>query len=962
MDQGGQGSGGALAPGAVLGQRFRLEARLGRGGYGDVWRASELLPDGSVVREVALKLLAPAQAGADWSREAKVLASLRHPALVTVFSAGLLDLPPQTPFVAMELLAGRTLADFLAERGRIPWRRALALALEVASALDLIHGQGIVHLDLKPSNLMLLPDGAVRVLDFGIALHKGATSAAAPAPLTEGESLATGALLDLASTDDHGSRSSASPVLVGTPGYMAPEVLEGRAATHAADAYALGACLFQLLAGRLPQRAREPGGRDPGAAAAWRGEVRAATVGGDLLDLRALVPETPLAVSLFVSSLLSLDPAHRPAPGTLAARCREVAARPHGTPEPPYLGLRAFGREAEGFLFGREGDGLRLGAELARVPCLVLQGASGSGKSSLAVAGVVPALARTFADDRDDWVPVVVRPGQDIEAALRRAREQEGEHVGLVLVVDQLEEVVTQLSAEEKARFVPSLLRHAAAAPPAPGLRVLCTLREDFTTRVAALGSLGELLERAVRFVPPPSPASVRDIVVAPAALAGVRVDDDRPVVDDVLKELRSGEGRLPLVAFALSEWWRTRQGRLLSVAEWRRIGGVAGALSRHADATMAALPPATWPAARDLSLRLATPEGTRARVPEHELRAIGPDHSRVLDAFLDARLVSIDDEHGASFSHEALIGAWGALTAWVDEERADRSEAASLAAIARLWRGASKADRAELLLRGTRLTRALDLQRSRPDLVASVLDLIGASRSRALRERVLTNGLGVLILGSAAGALLFYAFETRRHEVELRVREENLRTIVAQYHQLEGGRAQLATDLDARTRELGAAQAEGRSCQDALRRVEQENRTSLAHRYGNDTFEHRVATFLLRFEHSWNLHDRDRIGSYFAPDVQWFGFDGAREDLVRSLADTWHQAPTSRFLLGEVSITRKGTDETHVRMTREERTGGQVSVAVAQLVIRSEKIEGFQIERGTLEKTIVPPKNIGCP
>jgi hypothetical protein len=690
--------------------------------------------------------------------------------------------------------------------------------------------------------------------------------------------------------------------------------------------------------------------------------VRAATVGGDLLDLRSLVPGLPLAVSLFVSSLLSLDPAHRPAAGSLGARCCEVAARPHGTPEPPYLGLRAFGPEAEGFLFGREADGLRLGGELARVPCLVLQGASGSGKSSLAVAGVVPALARTFADDRDDWVPVVVRPGQDIEAALRRAREQEGDRVGLVLVVDQLEEVVTQLGSEEKARFVPELLRHAAGPlTPTPGLRVLCTLREDFTTRVAALGSLGELLEQAVRFVPPPSPASVRDIVVAPAALAGVRVDDDRPVVDDVLKELRSGEGRLPLVAFALSEWWRTRQGKLLSAAEWRRIGGVAGALSRHADATLAALPPAAWPAARDLSLRLATPEGTRARVPEHELRALGPDHSRVLDAFLDARLVAIDDEHGASFSHEALLAAWGALTAWVDEERADRGEAASLAAIARLWRAAAKPDRAELLLRGSRLTRALDLQKSRPDLVASVLDLLGASRSRALRERVRTNGLGLLILGAAAGAVVFYAFETRRHENDLRVREENLQTIVAQYHQLEGGRAQLAEDLAARSRDLDAARAEHRSCKDSLRRVEQENRASLAHRYGTDSFEHRVATFLLRLEHSWNLHDRDRIGSYFAPDVQWFGFDGTREELVQSLADSWNRAPTSRFLIGEVSVSRKA-DETHVRMTREERTGTQVSVAVAQLVIRSDKSEGFQIERATLEKLIVPPKTIGCP
>jgi serine/threonine protein kinase/8-oxo-dGTP pyrophosphatase MutT (NUDIX family)/predicted transcriptional regulator len=1050
----------ARRPGDLLTGRFRLEARLGRGGFGDVWRASELLPDGSVVREIALKLMAPEHASADWAREAKVLASLRHRALVTVFSAGILEVNPPTPFVAMELLEGRSLSEALAEQGAVPWRRSLAFVREIAGALDAIHEQGIIHLDLKPSNLQLGPDGVVRVLDFGIARHRAQPPPSLlPSPgADDNASLGTGALLDLEG-DEPGPRSSsragaprpgaglgapAGGRIVGTPGFMAPEVLEGKEPSPSSDAYALGACLFQLLTGRLPQRARQlvPRGSTPDQLAAWRAEIRASTVAGDLLapaELLALAPRTPAGVVALCYRLLALDPAQRPPPTTLAGEAEEAWQRPHGTPVPPYLGLRAYGQEAEGFLFGREADSERLGRELTHRPVLVLQGASGSGKSSLAVAGVTPALARAFVDGRDDWVAAVVRPGQDIDAAVRRARElgagapgpaspagpagaagaaaadaaraaARGARVGVVLVIDQLEELVTQLGAEQKARFVLALLRHASPGgepapgePPRtePGLRVVCTLREDFTTRVAALGSLGRLLEDAVRFVPPPSAASVRDIVVGPAELAGVRVDDERPVVDDVLKELRSGEGRLPLVSFALSEWWQTREGatdlrgqgsgrsgaQVLTSASWRRIGGVAGALSRHADHTLATLPAEARAAARDLLLRLVTPEGTRARVPEREIRASGPHHARALDAFIEARLITIDDAASASFSHEALLVAWGSLAVWVEEERADRVEAAGLDALAKLWRaagpggapGASGASggasggaaasgdqaeqRDELLLRGTRLTRALELQRARPDLVAPFADLIRASRSRNLRERVVKNSLALLLLGASAAAVVFYGIETRKHDLAIRVREENLKQLVVQYEEKQREEQKLAESLAQRAAELGSLRQEIKGCRDNLVRVEQEHRASLSERFYPGSFEHKVVAFLLAWEHVWNVHDPARMTSFFTPEVQWFGFEGPRDELIRSMERSWRQSPNNRLLIGEASVTHKpGEDETHVRMTREERTGGTLNLAVTHLVIRGDKPDNFALERGSVEKVIVSGKPLGCP
>src|SRR4051812_7307501 len=137
----------ALRSGLVLDCRFRLVEAIGRGGFGEVFRAEELLPNGAAIREVALKILSPESDLGAWAEEAKLLASFSHPSLVTILAAGLLTVEAEgarvpVPFVAMELLDGETLGAVLARRGRIPWRRVLAWARDVAAALDLIHARG----------------------------------------------------------------------------------------------------------------------------------------------------------------------------------------------------------------------------------------------------------------------------------------------------------------------------------------------------------------------------------------------------------------------------------------------------------------------------------------------------------------------------------------------------------------------------------------------------------------------------------------------------------------------------------------------------------------------------------------------------------------------------------------------------------------------------------------------------
>ncbi len=431
----------ARTAGDRLDGRFRLVARLGQGGFGDVWRADELLPDGAPFRQVALKLLGSGGGDAvDWAEEAKLLASFRHPSLVTNYAAGILPGAPPQRFVAMELLEGQNLADVRAARGPIAWRRVLGWARHAAAALDLIHAAGVVHLDLKPANLFLCADGALKVLDFGIARRAGVEAVVARrgARLPRGATardaeLATGLFIagrvgrsheEEAFAATHPARSGkGEQVVIGTPGFMAPEVLELAEPTAAADAYALAVCVVQLVTGHLPHAAPdEPATwNDPSAVSAWLDEIRRATLRG---ALRVFDPaRLPRGLAALLARLLAVDPARRGvAPGKLRALFEEAWERPHGVPDPPWFGLRPYPPEAEGLLFGRDDDLARLGRELAAEPCLVLQGADGSGKSSLLVAGLVPHLGREAADGKDDWIAVPIVPPNDAGLDAARAR------------------------------------------------------------------------------------------------------------------------------------------------------------------------------------------------------------------------------------------------------------------------------------------------------------------------------------------------------------------------------------------------------------------------------------------------------------------------------------------------------------------------------------------------------------
>jgi len=225
-----------LAPGHTL-AHYRITAAIGAGGMGEVYRGT----DSKLDREVAIKLL-PAELAQDaerlarFEREAKLLASLNHPNIAHVYgfeNATLTD-GSAAHFLAMELVPGEDLAERL-KRGAIPVDEAIAIAKQIAEALEEAHEKGIVHRDLKPANVKVTPDGKVKVLDFGLA------------KAWEGPGAASS---DLSQSPTLAHTGTAAGLILGTAAYMSPEQARGKAVDKRADVWAFGVVLWEMLTGQ----------------------------------------------------------------------------------------------------------------------------------------------------------------------------------------------------------------------------------------------------------------------------------------------------------------------------------------------------------------------------------------------------------------------------------------------------------------------------------------------------------------------------------------------------------------------------------------------------------------------------------------------------------------------------------------------------------------------------------------
>ena len=272
--------------------------------------------------------------------------------------------------------------------------------------------------------------------------------------------------------------------------------------------------------------------------------------------------------------------------------------------------------------------------------------------------------------------------------------------VELVLVIDQFEEVFTLVADEaERALFLSSLV--TAVLDERSRVRVIITLRADFTDRPLRYVDFGELLQRRSEFVLPLTPDELERAIIGPARRVGLRLESG--LVSTMIREVGDQPGTLPLLQYALTELYEKREGRTLTKAAYEAIGGVLAALGRRAEEVYRGLNEAQQALARQVFLRLVTlgegVEDTRRRVLRSELESIGdrlPTINAVIDVFGQHRLFTFDRDPvtrgpTVEVAHEALLREWPRLREWLNESRSDVRLQRLLAEAAAQWNAAQR-------------------------------------------------------------------------------------------------------------------------------------------------------------------------------------------------------------------------------------------------------------------------------
>jgi serine/threonine protein kinase/formylglycine-generating enzyme required for sulfatase activity len=787
---------------------FRIVTSLGRGAMGHVYLAQDV----SIGRRVAIKFIRePGERQRKrFLREASALGMLDHPNIVKIWH---FDEIEGQPYIVAEYVAGESLS---ARPKPMPWLEALALGIGMADGLAAAHRCNVLHRDIKPSNVMIAQSGKPKVLDFGLAkLHDAVEDG------TEIPAIMHGALPD--------QRATETGTILGTPYYMAPEAWRGEA-SYAADVYSLGVVLYELCTGRVPFHDVP------------RDELRRALQERDAPRLSQVAPQVPPAFAAVIEGCLTRDPDQRFANGeqllaallALQAPGSRTSDRwPEYTPEPaeehPYPGLRPFDAEDSRHFFGRGDDIHRLLARVRNTGLVLVAGTSGVGKSSLVRAGVLPYLGTHGLDETIGrgprgwevraWVPGM-HPLQAMSAALRAdvdldedalaealahdpadvgRRLQRRARTGMVLFVDQLEELVTVADAGEAALTSRALATLAARFP---RLRVLATVRGDKLVEIGALPGFDTLIAPALYILQPLGELQVREAVMRPAERWGVRFESEA-MVDTLVRDTISQAGGLPLLQSALALLWERRdQSRaIIPASALSDIGGVAGALARHADRVLDELLPENRMAARAILLRLITLGRARARYTEDEILAGSAARKPALAALVAGRLLvarEVDGEPVYEIAHEALVDGWPMLRAWLTEEDRLMQVKQQIAHAAEEWERQGRGR--EALWQSRRLRQAQDVA---PDtLTLREQAFLRESRRMIRRTQGVRLLAGLMALCAAVGTYGWSQYtkvrEIRRHLDEAAGLQAQASELEARYHELRREALTMFANFDA--------------------------------------------------------------------------------------------------------------------------------------------------------------------
>jgi basic membrane lipoprotein Med (substrate-binding protein (PBP1-ABC) superfamily)/DNA-binding SARP family transcriptional activator len=439
-----------------------------------------------------------------------------------------------------------------------------------------------------------------------------------------------------------------------------------------------------------------------------------------------LEPSPPL--QRLQERILLHDPALMPADAGAAAN---AAARN------PYKGLRSFGERDAADFFGREDLVTKLLRSLRHDANLVaLVGPSGSGKSSVIAAGLIPRVREAAIEGSDRWVIVQMTPGHDqlteVEAVIAAATDvpdgldkipaSEAEPSRrptlrtmpqggrLLLVIDQFEEVFTLTGEPERQQFLEAMVR--AASEPDARICVLLALRADYYDRPLQHAGFARLFTPNVINVLPMTPEELETAIVGPAEKAGVVVEP--ALLAELVGDAMHRPGALPLLEYTLAELFDQRSKTALTLDGYRALGGIRGVLSRSAETIYDALSPPARQVTMQLFLRLVQlgrgATESRRRLALAELTSLDLDPvvlSNVLDAFGQRRLLSFDrdaatDQATVEVAHEALFREWNRLARWIDGHRVALVRFETFTAAADEWEASGR--HADYLLTGTRL------------------------------------------------------------------------------------------------------------------------------------------------------------------------------------------------------------------------------------------------------------------
>ncbi|MCI0709074.1 MAG: protein kinase [Chloroflexi bacterium] len=807
---------------------YYLRDLIGTGGFGEVYRAYQPTLD----RNVAIKVILPKHSNdASFIRrfrsEAQIIAHLEHLHIVPLYDYWR---DPSGAYLVMRLLEGGSLRHRLVDEHKLTLVEIMQVMNQIGSALASAHKENIIHQDIKPENILFDRDGNAFLTDFGIA----------KSPFNEesdniAESFGSPAYV---SPEIAGRRQSVIQSDIYSLGILLFELLAGRPPFMGKPIEVINKHIHSPLPSiekyrnDLPPKVAQVLWR----AAAKSPQARYATIEefltafGEALNMdrprfaqvqqrkqavvgqsderdqtQQIFAENPDA-TLNIEGMAVAEP---PADEPLADRIPqpevtiEFDVPPSGEPEVtlefapvaetqiknPYMGLKPFKETDTNIFYGRRELTGQLVTTLENNYFLAVVGPSGSGKSSVVRAGVIPSLKAGHVKGSGNWFYVTLTPGSNpvrqLQEALLSVSVEHFEfdpvtgssddvlrvcraitsHTGseIVLFIDQFEEVFTQVDSEEQRLYFLNNLYTASAQKAS---RVIATLRADYYDRPLMYGGFGNLFTSHMYSILPLSEEQLYDAIVLPAKNEGIRVEGQ--LVDIIVKDVVSQPGALPLLQYTLSELFEHRDGLVIPLTAYMEIGGIAGALASRSEEIYENLSIHEREVARQLFLQLVTvvddQRVLRRRVLMADTFDLGFEREmmhNVQQKFAASRLLTFDydpatREPTVEIAHEVLLEGWDRFKSWIDDNRDLLRNVQRLEAAASEWiqgnRGSDYLARGSLLAQFEALHGNNFISRRAQEFLDASLEL----RQRiALRSRIAVATLVVLLIAASIAAVI---------------------------------------------------------------------------------------------------------------------------------------------------------------------------------------------------------------